>query len=174
VLSGLDFVRVVVEVQEVLHGLRVAKNNTSTCVYLGLVRSARARRLDLHTTAEGTEARQIWFPTRAEFVRSLHLITVNGHVVESEEMIKRIRPKTICQGGTREHGTDRISNVSMGALDGPILMGRVGSRRLDGVPGLSKQVKDGLLGSDQVLLQGPSERIWNRPWVRHPWWQAIW
>jgi hypothetical protein len=59
VLSRLDFVRDEVEVQEVLQGLRVAKNNNSTCVYLGLVRSARARRLDVHTTAEGTEARQI-------------------------------------------------------------------------------------------------------------------
>jgi hypothetical protein len=30
----------------------------------------------------------------------------------------------------------------METLDGPILMGRVGNRRLDCVPGLSKQVKD--------------------------------
>jgi hypothetical protein len=30
----------------------------------------------------------------------------------------------------------------MGTLDGPILMGRVGSRVLDCLPGLSKQVKD--------------------------------
>jgi hypothetical protein len=33
-------------------------------------------------------------------------------------------------------------NVSMGTLHGPILVGRVGSRRFDCVPGLSKQVKD--------------------------------
>jgi hypothetical protein len=56
-------------------------------------------------------------------------------------MTKRVRPETRCQEGTREHGTDRISNVSMGTLDGSILMGRVGSRRLDYVPALSKQVK---------------------------------
>jgi hypothetical protein len=54
VLSGLDFVRVEVKVQEVLQGLRVARSreNTSTCVYLGLGGSARARRFDVHTTAE--------------------------------------------------------------------------------------------------------------------------
>jgi hypothetical protein len=142
VLSGLNFVRVEAEVLGILQGLRIAKKNSSTCVYLGLAGSARARRLDVHTTAEGTKARQISFTTRAEFVRSLHLITVNGHIVELEEMIIRIRPKTRCQGGTREHGTDRITNVSMGTLDVPTLMGRVGSRRLDCVPGLSKQVKD--------------------------------
>jgi hypothetical protein len=60
----------------------------------------------------------------------------------------------------------RISNVSRWTLDGPILLGRVGSRQLDGIPSLSKQVKD--FCSDQVLLQDPSERIWKRPWVRHP------
>jgi GTP1/Obg family GTP-binding protein len=76
---------------------------------------------------------------KAEFVRSLHLITVNGHVAESEKMIKRI---TRCQEGTREHGTDRISNVSMRTLEGPNLMGRLWSRRLDDVSGLRKQVKD--------------------------------
>jgi hypothetical protein len=57
VLSGLDFVRVEVEVQEVLQGLRIAKKNTSTCVYLGLGGSVRARGIDVHTTAGGTEAR---------------------------------------------------------------------------------------------------------------------
>jgi hypothetical protein len=57
-------------------------------------------------------------------------------------MIKRIRPKARCQGGTQEHGTDQNCNVSVGTLNGPILMGRVGSRRLDCVPGLSKLVKD--------------------------------
>jgi hypothetical protein len=36
--------------------LRVAKNNTGMCVDLGLGASARARRLDVHTTREGTEA----------------------------------------------------------------------------------------------------------------------
>jgi hypothetical protein len=87
---------------------------------------------------EGEEAR---FSTGTEFVRSLHLITVNSHVVESEEVTKRIRPKTRCQGGTREHGTDRMSNVSMGTLHGPILVGRVGSYRLDCVPAVSKQIK---------------------------------
>jgi hypothetical protein len=125
VLSELDVVRIEVEEQKVLEGLRVAKKNTGTCVDLGLGGSGRARRLDVHTIAEATEARQIWFTNttkvRAEskLVRSLHLITVNGHVVESEETIKR---------GTREQGTDRISNVSMGTLDGLILMGRIRSR----------------------------------------------
>jgi hypothetical protein len=38
------------------------------------------------------------------------------------------------------HGSN--SNVSMGTLDGPILMGRVGSRRLDCVACLNKVVKD--------------------------------
>jgi hypothetical protein len=61
VLSGLDFVRVKVEVQEVLQGQRVAKI-TSTCVYLGLGGPARALRLNVlrlnvHTTVERTEAR---------------------------------------------------------------------------------------------------------------------
>jgi hypothetical protein len=125
VLSGLDSVRVEVEVQEVLQGLRVAKNNTSTCVDLGLGRSTMTGRLDVRTTAEGTEARQIWFTTRTEFLRSLHLITVNGHVVELEKMIKRMWPKTRYQGGTQEYGTNRILNVPMGTLDRPILMGRV-------------------------------------------------
>jgi hypothetical protein len=65
VLSGLDFVRVEVEVKKILQGLRVAKRDTSTCVYLGLGGSARARarararKFDVHTTAEGTAARQI-------------------------------------------------------------------------------------------------------------------
>jgi hypothetical protein len=35
----------------------------------------------------------------------------------------------------------------MGTLDEPILMGRVGSRRLDYVPSLSKQVKDLLVAT---------------------------
>jgi hypothetical protein len=89
VLSGLDFVRVEVEVevQKIFQDLRVAKKNNSTYVYLGLGGSARARRFDVHTTAEGTEARQIWLTTKREFVRSFYLITVNGHVVESEKMI---------------------------------------------------------------------------------------
>jgi hypothetical protein len=89
VLSGLDFVRVEVKVQEVLQGLRVAKKNTSKCVYLGLGASARASRFDVHTPAEGS-----------------HLLNVNRHAMESEEMIKRILPKARCQGGTREYGTD--------------------------------------------------------------------
>jgi hypothetical protein len=37
VLSGLDFVTVEVEVQEILQGLSVAEKSTSTCVYLELV-----------------------------------------------------------------------------------------------------------------------------------------
>jgi hypothetical protein len=56
-LSGLGIVRIEVEVQEVL---QVAK-----------------KMLDVDTTAEGTEARQIRFATGTEFVRSLHLITVH-------------------------------------------------------------------------------------------------
>jgi hypothetical protein len=91
VLNGIDVVRIEVEVQKVLQRLRIAKKNTRTCVDVGLSGSARARMLDELTTAEGTEARQIWFVTRTQFVRSLHFITANGHVVESEEMIKRIR-----------------------------------------------------------------------------------
>jgi hypothetical protein len=80
VLSGLDVVRIDVEVQKVLQGLCVAKKNTCTGVDLGLGGATRARRLDVHTTAERTETRQIRFTTRTNFVRSLHLITVNGHV----------------------------------------------------------------------------------------------
>jgi hypothetical protein len=95
VLSGRDVVGIDVEVQKVLQCLRVAKKNTCTCVDLGLGGSTGARRLDVHTTAERTEARQIRFTTRTKFVRSLHLITVNGHVVESEEMVKRIRHKRV-------------------------------------------------------------------------------
>jgi hypothetical protein len=43
---------------------------------------------------------------------------------------------------------NRITNVSMGTLDGPILMGRVGSRRFDCVPCLSRQVKDFLTATE--------------------------
>jgi hypothetical protein len=38
------------------------------------------------------------------------------------------------------HGSNL--NVSMGTLDGPVLIGRVGTRRLDCVPCLSKEVRD--------------------------------
>jgi hypothetical protein len=53
-------------------------------------RRRRTRRLDVHTAAKGTEARQIRFATRIEFVRNIDLVTVNGHVVK---MIKLIRSK---------------------------------------------------------------------------------
>jgi hypothetical protein len=56
-------------------------------------------------------------------------------------MIKRIRPKTRGQRGTREHGTTRIANVSMGTLDGPI-------RMVNCVPYLSKQVEDFLAATE--------------------------
>jgi hypothetical protein len=46
---------------------------------------------------EGTEARQILFVTRTEIVRSLDPFTANGHVVELEEVLKRIRSKAKCQ-----------------------------------------------------------------------------
>jgi hypothetical protein len=59
VLSRPDFVRFQVKVKEVLQDLSIAKKHTRTCVYLGLGKSPRARRLDVDTTAEGAEARQI-------------------------------------------------------------------------------------------------------------------
>jgi hypothetical protein len=74
---------------------RIAKKNTGLCVDLEETwRVGEGEELDVPRTAEGTEARQICFATRTEFVRGIHLITVNGHVVESEGMIKHIRPKT--------------------------------------------------------------------------------
>jgi hypothetical protein len=134
VLRGLDFVRVEVEVQEVFQGLRVPKKHTRTSVYRGLGGSVRPRRLDVHLTAEGTEAGQIWFTTRAECVRSLHLITLNGHATHTAQNEMQRRHSRAWHGSN--------SNVSMGLLDGLILMGRVGSSRLDCVAGLTKQVKD--------------------------------
>jgi hypothetical protein len=59
VLSRLDVVRIDVEVQKVLQGLRVSKENTGTCVDLGLGGPARASGLDAHTTAKVRGARQI-------------------------------------------------------------------------------------------------------------------
>jgi hypothetical protein len=53
----------------------------------------RMRRLNVNTPVEGMEARKIWFATRTELVLRLDLITVNGHVVEREDMIERMRPK---------------------------------------------------------------------------------
>jgi hypothetical protein len=50
VLSGLDVVRIEVDVQKVLQGLRIGKKNTGMCVDLGL--GGSAMRLDVHTTAE--------------------------------------------------------------------------------------------------------------------------
>jgi hypothetical protein len=49
VLSGLDVVRIEVELQKVLQGLRIAKKNTGTCVDLGLGGSAGAGRVDVCT-----------------------------------------------------------------------------------------------------------------------------
>jgi hypothetical protein len=91
VLSGLDVVGIEVELQKVLQGLRIAKKPASISDLAG--RRGGGGSTYVHTIAEGTEARQIWFATRIGFVHSLHLITVNGHVVESEEMMIRIRPK---------------------------------------------------------------------------------
>jgi hypothetical protein len=65
-------------------------------------------------TAKGTEARQIWFTTRAEFVMvftgspNCHVVGVGGN--DKTHVAK----KTICQGGTQEYGTNRILNVAMG------------------------------------------------------------
>jgi hypothetical protein len=77
VLSILDVVRIEVEVQIALQGLRVAKKKYR------YVRRSRTWRV-----GEGEEARQIGFTTRTKFVRSLHLITVNGHVMESDKTHK--------------------------------------------------------------------------------------
>jgi hypothetical protein len=74
VLSGLDVVRIEVETQKVLQGQCVAKKNTGMCVDLGLGGSAKARRLGVQRQPDHRERL--------------------CHVVESEEMIKGIRPKT--------------------------------------------------------------------------------
>jgi hypothetical protein len=57
---------------------------------VGLGGTATARRLDTDTTAEGTEARQIRFATGSDFVRSLHLITVND-AAKSEQPMRHQR-----------------------------------------------------------------------------------
>jgi hypothetical protein len=69
------------------------------------------RRLDLHTTVKGTEARKIRFETRREFVRSLDMITMNVHVV-----------RAWLDGDARQTHSDEA----------------IGSRRLDCVPRLSR------------------------------------
>jgi hypothetical protein len=84
------------------------------------------------------------FANGTDFVRGLHLIAVKGSCCGAGGNDKSYTAKARGQWGTREHGTDRISDISMGTLDGSIIMGRVVSYR----PCLSKQVKDFLAATN--------------------------
>jgi hypothetical protein len=81
--SGLDIVRIEVDVQKVRQGLHIAS------VVLGPGGPAKARRIQVQTTAASTEARE----NRLHTESSPDHRELSSCGAEREEMIKRIRPE---------------------------------------------------------------------------------
>jgi hypothetical protein len=135
VLSGLDVVRIAVKVQKILPGLRIAKEYTGPRIWR-VFEGEEARRT--HGSGRyGGETDPVKDQNRVSEVSSPD----HGHVVESEEKRNAYGQKRGPVMHQRVwHGSN--SNVSMGTLDGPIMMGQLGSHRLDCVACLSKEVKD--------------------------------
>ena len=65
---------------------------------------------------------KVWLLTRADLKGRSIGSTMDGHLVETEEMMEGIWPKLGRKAGTAKHGTDGITDRLVGMLSKTILM----------------------------------------------------
>jgi hypothetical protein len=133
VLSGLDVVRIAVKVQKILLGLHTAKENTGPRTWW--VGEGEEARRTHGSGGYGGEIDPVYDQTRVSEESSPDHLEWSSCGVEGNDETHTARNEGPARNQRVWHGSN--SDVSTGALDGPILMGRVGSRRLDCVASLS-------------------------------------
>jgi hypothetical protein len=77
----------------------------------------------IHTAAKDMEKLEIGLLASTDFEWRGSLITVNGHIVQSEMVVEGIGPELRRKVATSEHGMKSITNRLMRALAWPVLMG---------------------------------------------------
>jgi hypothetical protein len=138
-LSGLHRFGHGIIVEYILHSLGKTKENTNTSIRSKLIRAARTGRERINTAAEDTEVSKVRLLARTKLVGRSSTVAVNGDIVQAKVVLESVGPEFGGKTGATQESTEGITNSTVGALAGTILMRGVGSSRLDGVASLLKQ-----------------------------------
>ena len=111
-------------------GSRIAEEDAEAGV-LNETAPTSGGRTHMNTAAEGSELGKIRLSAAAEHDGAGSPMTVGHDVVEADEVVERIRPKTGAQVGTGQHGTKGIADGLVWTFGRAVLAGGVGAGQLD-------------------------------------------
>jgi hypothetical protein len=120
-LSSLDSLGLHIKVQNILHSLGEAKEDTNSCIRKGSVGAFGTRGKSINTTAKNAEVSEIRFLTSLD-LKGRCLVTMWCNIIQAEEVIEGIWPLFGRKAGTGEHSTDSIGNGLMGTFDWAVLV----------------------------------------------------
>jgi hypothetical protein len=121
-LSGLDGLGHSVIIEDILHGVGVTEEDANTCIRGDLVLAPRTRWERIYTAAKDTKKLEVRLLASADFKWRGCLVTVNGHVVQSEMVVEGIGPELGREVGTSKHSMKGVANRPVRTLTWTILM----------------------------------------------------
>jgi hypothetical protein len=121
ILSKLDSLSLHIKVQNILHSLGKAKEDTNTCIGEGNIRAFQTRGKSINTAAKNVEVSEIRFLASLDF-KGRCLVTMWHNIIQVEKVIEGIWPLFGRKAGTGKQSADGIGNGLMGTFDWAVLV----------------------------------------------------
>jgi hypothetical protein len=117
-LSSLDSLSFHIKVQNILHSLGEAKEDTNVCIGESNIRAFGMQRKSINMAAKNAEVLKIRFLASLN-LKGRCLVTMWCDIIQLEEVIEGIWPLFGRKAGTSKHSMDGIGNGLMGTFDWP-------------------------------------------------------
>ena len=141
-LGSFDGGSLEVEKQGILEGLGVAKEDARANIGDRAVGTTGARGESKDATTKSAKKAKNSFSASANFKGGLETVAMRSHIMQMEVVMKGIGPETGRKHSTTKEIADGITNITVTAFNGAILVGGVRGSGFNTVASLSEEGMD--------------------------------